>query len=244
MKHSRFFATTAVAFSTLLSFYSCTNAKEEKKADETKTDATAVQPVEPAAQAKPANVLIIKHKVANFTKWMSSYESHDSARLAYGLHNYVVSRGAKDSNMVMVALKMDDVNKAKEFAAMPDLKERMKKGGVLGTPTFDYRDVQMLDNSTNASTARVMISHKVKDWDAWKKEFDKHKQARMDAGLTDRALSYSIGDNHMVSIVAVVNDMKKAEAFMSSKDLKDKMTAAGVEGPPTIFFYNVVKSYQ
>jgi hypothetical protein len=145
--------------------------------------------------------------------------------------------------MVMVALKMDDVNKAKEFAAMPDLKERMKKGGVLGTPTFDYRDVQMLDNSTNASSSRVMIWHKVKDWDAWKKEFDKHKQVRMDAGLTDRALAYSVGDNHMVSIVAIVNDMKKAEAFMNSKDLKDKMTAAGVEGPPTIFFYNVVKSY-
>jgi hypothetical protein len=243
MKHSRFFATTAVALSTLLFLSSCNNASEEKKADETKTDATVAPPAEPAAPAKPANVLIIKHKVANFTKWMALYESHDSARLAYGLHNYVVSRGVKDTNMVMVALKMDDVNKAKEFAAMPDLKERMKKGGVLGIPTFDYRDVQMLDNSTNASTARVMISHKVKDWDAWKKEFESHKQVRMDAGLTDRALSYSIGDNHMVNIVAVVNDMKKAEAFMSSKDLKDKMTAAGVEGPPTIFFYNVVKSY-
>jgi hypothetical protein len=78
MKHSGLLATTAVAFSTLLFFNSCNNASEEKKADATKTDATVAQPVEPAAPAKPANVLIIKHKVANFAKWMALYESHDS----------------------------------------------------------------------------------------------------------------------------------------------------------------------
>jgi hypothetical protein len=37
--------------------------------------------------------------------------------------------------------------------------------------------------------------------------------------------------------------MSKAKAFMASKDLKDKMTAAGVEGPPSFWYYTVAKKY-
>jgi hypothetical protein len=183
------------------------------------------------------------HKVANFAKWKLAYESHDSARLANGLHNYIVSRGVNDSNMVMVALKMDDANKAKEFTARPDLKTAMQKGGVTGMPSFNFVDVQTLDTTTNAQTTRVILTHKVKDWDAWKKEFDSHKQVRIDAGLTDRAVGYSVGDNHTVTVVCAVSDMKKAETFFKSPDLKEKMTKAGVVGPPTVFYYNVVQKY-
>ena len=181
--------------------------------------------------------------MANFAKWKPEYEAHDSARRSYGLSNYVIGRGLNDSNMVVVILKMDDVNKAKEFASSKDLKERMQKAGVTGTPSLTYLDVVMDDNSTIEQTARLMMTHKVKDWDAWKKEFDSHKQARIDAGLIDRGLGYSVGDNHMVSIVFAITDMKKAETFLKSTDLKEKMAKAGVEGPPTSFFYNIVQMY-
>jgi len=88
-----------------------------------------------------------------------------------------------------------------------------------------------------------MVKHKIKDWDTWKKAFDDHKQARIDAGLTDRMVGYTVGDNHMVTMVMIVNDMARAKAFMNSKDLADKMKAGGVEGPPSIFFYRVVQKY-
>ncbi len=246
MKQFRILTTLYVAACTLVLF-SC-GGGEEKKADEPGVAAdTAVakttEPAAPAPAAKPSNVLIIMHKVANFGKWMPLYESHDSVRQAYGLHNYVVARGVNDSNTVMIALRMDDAAKAKQFAALPDLKTVMQKGGVKGVPSFKYLDVQMMDSSANALPTRVLLTHKVKDWDAWKKEFDSHKQVRIDAGLTDRAVAYSVGDNHQVSVVCVVSDLKKAEAFFKSADLKEKMTKAGVEGAPTIFYYNVVKKY-
>ncbi len=249
MKRLRFLATVSIAACMLFFISSCNSG--EKKADESTTAAdsstavavtTPAKTSEPAAATKPPNVLVITHKVANYAKWKPMYDAHDSLRQAYGLHNYVVSRGLDDSNMVMVALHMDDAAKAKVFTELPNLKETMKKGGVLGAPTISYVDVQMVDTSAN-SQIRLRMTHKVKDWDAWKKEFDSHKQVRMDAGLIDRSLGYSIGDNHKVSIVFAVSDIKKAKAFLSSKDLKDKMTAAGVEGPPTVFFYNVVQKY-
>ena len=143
----------------------------------------------------------------------------------------------------MVALKMDDVTKARELTASKGMKDKMQKAGVIGAPTFAFLETVMLDKGTDASTTRVWMMHKVKDWDTWKKEFDSHKQVRIDAGLTDRAVGYAVGDNHMVTVVCAVTDMEKAKAFMASKDLKDKMAAAGVEGAPTIYFYDVVKSY-
>jgi hypothetical protein len=56
-------------------------------------------------------------------------------------------------------------------------------------------------------------------------------------------VAYSIGDNQLVSIVFAMKNIKKVKAFFLSKDLKDKMTEAGVEGAPTVFFYSVVQIY-
>ena len=71
----------------------------------------------------------------------------------------------------------------------------------------------MQDKATNTSAARVMVTHKIKDWDAWKKVFDADKANRINAGLTDRLLANGVGDNHQVTMVFLVSDMKKAADF-------------------------------
>lgn len=232
----------------MLLLSSC-NSGSDKKADENsadttagKTDTAAVTAM-PAPSAGPTTIMTIKHKVANYAKWKVAYESHDSVRQANGLHNYVIARGVEDPNMVMVALKMDDVDKAKAMAATSEMKDRMKKAGVIGPVAMDYTTAVMNDTTAIQQTIRLMVKHKVKDWDAWKKAFDDHKQARVDAGLTDRVLGYTVGDNHSVTIVFAVADMTKAKAFINSKDLKDKMKEGGVEGPPSFFFYRIAQKY-
>lgn len=244
MKLLKLCTTAAIACTSLL-FFSCNSGEsktEEPGKDTTTKNETA--PTPPPPPAKPSNVVLIWHKVANFDKWLALYESHDSARMANGLHNYVIGRGLdKDSNMVMVALKMDDAEKAKQFAASPDLKAAMQKGGVMGTPKISYVDVQMLDNSTNETTLRVMRMGKLKDWDTWKKAFDESKHFRTDAGLTDRAVGFALGDNHSFTVVYAVSDRKKAEAYFASPELKERMKASGIEGMPETFWYTVAKKY-
>jgi hypothetical protein len=187
--------------------------------------------------------MTITHKVADYDKWKASYDSHDSVRLASGLHNYVIARGTDDPNMVMVALKMDDVNKAKEFANSPGLKDRMKKAGVTGPTAIDHTETVLNDTTAIQQTVRLMVKHKVKDWDAWKKSFDSHKQTRIDNGLADRVVGHTVGDNHRVTVVFAITDEAKAKAFMKSKDLKDKMAEAGVDGPPSFFWYRIAAKY-
>ncbi|MFI5128950.1 MAG: hypothetical protein ACHQFX_03115 [Chitinophagales bacterium] len=248
MKQLRFLATILAATLTFVLF-SC-GSGGEKKTEETSTDTSKTQPSETTAEktpesTTPAHIVTVKHRVANYSKWKMSYDADDSARRAAGLSNYVLARGlGKDSNIVMVVLKANNIIKAKEFASSTELSEVMKKAGVMGPPTINYIDVVMDDNSQISHTDRLLVTHKVKDWDIWKTGFDSHKQARIDAGLTDRALGHTSGDTHNVSIVLAVSDMAKAKAFIASKDLKDKMTEAGVEGPPAFFFYKIVQVYQ
>ena len=240
MKQFKFFSAAGLI---MLMLFSCNSNSDQNTTAATSKDSSAPTPTQPAAPAKPAITMLIKHKVANFDKWFPAYEGHDSVRQSYGLHNFVVGRGIKDSNMVLVALHVDDTAKAVEFSKMPALKASMEKAGVVGAPTITYMVNQWRDSTTDASITRVIINQKVKDWDTWKKAFDDHKPARVAAGLTDRSVSQALGDPHSVSVVLVVNDMKKAEDFMHSKDLKDKMMEAGVEGAPDIFFYRVIKQY-
>lgn len=242
MKQFKFLMPFAMGLSMTAFLFSC-NSGEEKKADEPAKDtATAKAPEPPAAPVKPDNIMIIISKVANYAKWLPEYESHDSVRLASGLHSRLICRGTKDSTMVMVVMKMDDAAKAKEFAASPGLKERMKKAGVVGPPRILFVDMQRLD-TTVTGTSRVLVTHKVKDWDAWLKVYDSDKPNRVAAGITDRALGYSVGDNHSVMIAMAISDMKKADDFSKSPELKKKMEEGGVEGPPTFFYYTVVKKY-
>ncbi len=245
MKQHKFFATAMIATGMSLFLYSCNDSSKSEKNAEVKADTSASKTAEaPPPAAKLNNFLTAKFKVSSYTKWRAEYDGNDSARLANGLTSYIIGRGIDgDSNTILVAMIMADAGKAKAMATSPTLKARLQKAGVLGAPTFNFVESVWMDSSTNASTVRMIVMHKVKDWDAWKKEFDSHKQTRMNAGLIDRVVGHEVGDNHTVTAAFAVTDMAKAKAFVVSKDLKDKMAAAGVEGPPTMFFYNVVKKY-
>ena len=106
--------------------------KESAEAAATDTTAATVEPAPAHAPAStivttPENMMIVDHKVADYDKFLAAYEANDSLRLANGIHSYVIGRGVKDPNMVMVATKIDDVAKAKAFAKSADLKQAMKK---------------------------------------------------------------------------------------------------------------------
>jgi hypothetical protein len=247
MKQVKFLATISVAAGMLV-LSSCGSGKD-KKAEESSADTSTVKTDTIATttattpSSGPTSVMTIKHKVINYAKWKPFYDAHDSIRQANGLHNYLIARGVEDSNMLLIALRMDDVDKAKAMTASAEMKDRMKKAGVTGPTTFDYLEAVMNDITAIQQTVRLMVKHKVKDWDAWKKVFDEHKQARIDAGLTDRVVAHTVGDDHNVTLVFAVADIDKAKAFSNSKDLKDKMKEAGVEGAPSFFFYRVATMY-
>jgi hypothetical protein len=227
---------------------------KDKKTDETTTDTTGTVSSDTSSKLNdntttvspmgPSHVMVIRHKVAGFEKWLPVYEGSDSTRLSNGIHQYLIARGIDaDSNTVLVAMTYDDLEKAKARTSSPELKAAMKKAGVVGQPTINFLEAEMNDTTAHSATVRLMVRHKVKDYAAWKKIFDSDKNMRMSSGITDRVLAHEAGDPNTVVVVFAISDLEKAKAFGNSPELKAKMDSAGVVGKPDFFYYRVVKKY-
>lgn len=220
-----------------VAFLSCKNNKTEKVESEEEMSMDMDTAV---AAFEPFKLIVIKHKVADYDKWRKGYDAHDSVRQAYGISHYIIGRGMDEPNMVIVMDKMDDVVKAKEFSALPSLKEAMKNAGVMGKPEFAYYDVIRNDDSKTDIKDRLMVTHRVKDFDAWLKVYDDEGTIkRMEEGLIDRGMGRSVDDPNMVTVVFAISDMAKANANINSEEKKKLMTEAGVEGAPEMFFYKL-----
>jgi hypothetical protein len=246
MKHLRF---CGLLFTTVLGllFSSCGGGASEKTpaTDSTKTDTTvAAVPPPSTIITTPEFMGIVIHKVANYAKWLPAYESDDSMRLANGIHNYVIGRGLKDTNTVMVAMKITDTAKASAFMKDPRLKTAMKKGGVTSVVSMSmtlavWQDTAMLP----PGTPRARTTYTVKDWDVWLKNFEDGKQERMDNGILSRVVGHDAMDNHKISLVTAITDTAKAFAYYKSDKLKARFVAGGATTPPERWLFTIAKRY-
>jgi hypothetical protein len=182
--------------------------------------------------------------VANFAKWKASYDEHDSMRLANGIHSYVIGRGFNDTNMVLVAVKAEDMTKAKAFAKDPSLKKAMEKGGVKGAPMMSFSTTVWQDTSVlSPDIIRSRTEFNVKDWATWEKSFVEGRQMRKDNGVVDRAYGHDPDNDKKVFLVTALTDTAKAFAFYKSDELKKRREAGGVIGEPKRFLFKVVQRY-
>jgi len=226
-------------------FTSCSGGGEKANSDSTKVDSTktAVTTKVNTIITTPQNMMVAKHKVSDFAKWKASYDQHDSMRLVNGIHSYVIGRGAQDSNMVFVAVKVDDMAKAKAFAKDPSLKKAMQQGGVTGMPSFAFVTMTFQDTAAISSDLRSRTTFTVKDWDSWQKAFKEGEQERKENGITVRAFGHDADDEKKVVLVTAVMDTTKAYAYYKSDMLKKRRAASGVVGEPERFLYRVVQRY-
>lgn len=191
----------------------------------------------------PTTMVTIIHKVADFGKWMVVYEGDDAARTAAGLHNYVVARGLLDSNMVLVALRADDVAKAKAFTQNPALKGKMKSGGVIGAPDINFTLVTWQDTVNVGGIPRMMSMFTVKDVAVWRKAFDEGAAIRSENGIMVRNMGHDVDNPNNIRIVSALADTAKAMAWYASAESKKRIKDAGIIGDPKRFAFNIVKRY-
>jgi hypothetical protein len=72
----------------------------------------------------------------------------------------------------------------------------------------------------------------------WKPVYDAHLAARQKAGLRENNLLRSVDNPNEVVLLFEAEDLKKAQAFTGSSDLREAMQKAGVVGQPDILFLN------
>jgi hypothetical protein len=82
--------------------------------------------------------LLVRHKVADFSKWKAAYGAHLPARQKAGLREEYLLRNVDDPSEVVIWFKAEDVKAAKDFGASSDLREKMREAGVIDTPDIYY----------------------------------------------------------------------------------------------------------
>ena len=84
----------------------------------------------------------------------------------------------------------------------------------------------------------ILVRHKVADFAKWKPVYDGHHAARQNAGLREKSLLRSIDNPNEVILLFEAEDLKRAQAFTESSELREAMQKAGVVGKPDILFLN------
>ena len=82
----------------------------------------------------------------------------------------------------------------------------------------------------------VLIRHQVADFAKWKPVYDGHRATRQKAGLTEKHLLGTIDNPNEVVLLFEAEDLKRAQAFAQSLDLRETMQQAGVIDKPDVFF--------
>ena len=93
-----------------------------------------------ARRRKPLASIFMRHRVADFARWKSVFDEHEAMRRAAGFIAHSVHRDADDPNIVIVAARVSDVKRAKEFTASDDLRAAMERAGVQGPPEIWFAE--------------------------------------------------------------------------------------------------------
>lgn len=89
------------------------------------------------------SLLVIRHKVKDFSAWKEAYDAHAGARATGGLGKARVTRGIDDASEVVIIFDVVDLAKARAFCASEGLKSAMQGAGVIDKP-----DLYILDDAS------------------------------------------------------------------------------------------------
>jgi quinol monooxygenase YgiN len=73
---------------------------------------------------------LVRHRVANYDAWKTVYDNFAPIQAENGVRAHQVLRSQESPNDVVVIHTFDNLETAKSFFAMPELKQTMLKAGV------------------------------------------------------------------------------------------------------------------
>jgi len=94
-----------------------------------------------AATARTAGAdvrVFVRHEVTDYMAWRKIYDEFAPTAKKMGVASQVVYRSIANPNDVTVINDFKTLEKAKAFAASPELKAAMEKAHVTGTPQIWY----------------------------------------------------------------------------------------------------------
>ncbi len=81
----------------------------------------------------------VAFKVKDFNDWKVGFDTHEQVRTQSGSTGvHYIMQNVDNPNDVTVLLEWKNLDRARQFANDPELKEAMQKAGVEGKPEFQF----------------------------------------------------------------------------------------------------------
>ncbi len=87
--------------------------------------------------------ILVMHRIEDYGTWRVAYDEFDEFRRQNGIVGHAVSQVLDDPNHLFVYHQANDVAALRAFADSAELKDTMKRAGVLGEP--DIRFIEIVD---------------------------------------------------------------------------------------------------
>jgi hypothetical protein len=187
----------------------------------------------------PPVAILIAHRVADYTLWKKAFDAHQKARQEAGCMGHHINRGADDPNMVYIYCPATDAAKLKGFVGDPNLARVMKDAGVQGSPTITLMTPMSADFIPDRKLPGIIVSHDVRDYDAWRIVYDGLDGYRKQNGIVGHAVNQQLGTPNRVIVYHQAEQPGTLRTFVASTELKEAMQRGGVAGRPDIQFVQV-----
>jgi len=178
--------------------------------------------------------LVISHEVLDFDQWKPGFDNDLSTRKKAGLKDIFVKQDINNPNAITALFEVKNMEKAEAFLANPALKEAMEKAGVSSTPVIVFHKSVAEFAKIKPKALITMISHSVRDFDTWKKEYDAAAEMRVSAGIQDYLVLRSLADENVVMAMGTASSAEAFGKFMANPKLKEAMEKAGATSKPEV----------
>lgn len=88
--------------------------------------------------------------------------------------------------------------------------------------------------SKEKSETLLIVTHEVKDFDAWKAVFNAGEEMRSKSGIHAQGVYRALDNPNMVTVVSSVSDMEGMKKLTNSPEMKQAMEKAGVISKPEV----------
>lgn len=78
--------------------------------------------------------LYVRHRVADFDRWLRVFDSHAEAQKEAGFGDVQILREANDPEVVVLFFQVEDLEKARAFTSSPEAEKGKEDSGVIGEP--------------------------------------------------------------------------------------------------------------
>lgn len=80
------------------------------------------------------NVVLIRHKVGNYSKWKMVFDARDAVRKSNGCKGAHLFCSTDNPREVVLVLEWDDLRKARQYIGSDDTRDAMARAGVSDMP--------------------------------------------------------------------------------------------------------------